>query len=51
MKKVVWFVGLAFLGTSATRGYMIYCGNQSVKLGILGLWLSYSPAFVYYNHH
>jgi len=51
MKKVVWYVGLAFLGTSATRGYMIYSGNQSVKLGILGLWLSYSPAFIYYNKH
>lgn len=51
MKKVVWFVGFAFLGTSATRFYMIYSGNSSTKVGILGLWASYCPAFVYYSHH
>ena len=51
MKWVAWLVGLAFAGSSATRVFQIKTGNTDVKLGMLGIALSYAPSMIYYRHH
>ena len=51
MKKVVWLVGFAFGGTTATRVWQIKTQNTNIQFGVLGIILSYGPAMVYYQYH
>ena len=51
MKKVVYLIAVAFIGSSLTRIWQIKAKNTDVSIGMIGIVLSYAPAFTYYQYH